>query len=128
MSKLIWDCLNRLNYHASQSNNVFSSKGFCKKQKVVKNTVQQLASRSKIEEFTKTTLSGKLFNLEKTLQQVNYSSNFLCSRKNSGEGEFWNDGFYFVTVSERRDWKSVEPYIANQGKAMAILYQLKLLT
>ena len=42
-------------------------------------------------------------------------------------GEFWSDGFYFATVSERGDWKSVERYVANQGKTMATLYQLKLL-
>jgi len=43
-------------------------------------------------------------------------------------GEFWSDGFYFATVSERGDWKSVERYVANQGKTMATPYQLKLLT
>lgn len=32
-------------------------------------------------------------------------------------GEFWSDGFYFATVSERGDWKAVERYVANQGKS-----------
>ena len=43
-------------------------------------------------------------------------------------GEFWSDGFYFATVSERGDWKTVERYVANQGKARNTPYQLRLLS
>ena len=43
-------------------------------------------------------------------------------------GEFWSDGFYFATVSERGNWKAVERYVANQGKTMETTYQLRLLT
>ena len=31
-------------------------------------------------------------------------------------GEFWSDGFYLATVSERGNWRVVENYVANQGK------------
>jgi putative transposase len=53
---------------------------------------------------------------------------FPLLKKELWGGEFWSDGFYFATVSERGDWKSVERYVANQGKTMATPYQLKLLT
>src|SRR3989344_2411949 len=52
---------------------------------------------------------------------------FPLLKKELWGGEFWSDGFYFATVSERGDWKSVERYVANQGKTMATPYQLKLL-
>ena len=42
-------------------------------------------------------------------------------------GEFWSDGFYFATVSERGNWKVVENYVASQGKTKDIA-QLRLLT
>ena len=43
-------------------------------------------------------------------------------------GEFWSDGFYMATVSERGDWKTVERYVANQGKTNDVPQQLLLLT
>lgn len=33
-------------------------------------------------------------------------------------GEFWSDGFYMATISERGNWQAVERYVANQGKTM----------
>lgn len=42
-------------------------------------------------------------------------------------GEFWSDGFYLATVSERGNWQAVEKYIASQGKTMNELHQLPLL-
>jgi putative transposase len=32
-------------------------------------------------------------------------------------GEFWSDGYYVSTVVEGGDWKVVEKYVKNQGKA-----------
>ena len=49
-------------------------------------------------------------------------------RKELWGGEFWSDGFYFATVSERGDWKAVERYVANQGKTSDVSQQLRLLT
>ncbi len=53
---------------------------------------------------------------------------FPLLKKELWGGEFWPDGFYMATVSERGDWKAVEQYVANQGKTRSTFYQLKLLT
>ena len=55
-------------------------------------------------------------------------SRFPVLKKNLWGGEFWSDGFYFATVSERGNWKAVEQYVANQGKTRSMSYQLRLLT
>ena len=41
-------------------------------------------------------------------------------------GEFWSDGFYLATVSERGNWQQVEKYIISQGKTRNELHQLPL--
>ena len=43
-------------------------------------------------------------------------------------GEFWSDGFYLATVSERGNWQVVERYVASQGKTKDELHQLSLFT
>lgn len=43
-------------------------------------------------------------------------------------GEFWSDGFYISTVGKRGDWKTVERYVAQQGKTTKQPQQLRLLT
>ena len=53
---------------------------------------------------------------------------FPALKKELWGGEFWSDGFYLATVSERGDWKSVERYVANQGKTREHPSQLRLLT
>ena len=53
---------------------------------------------------------------------------FPALRKELWGGQFWSDGFYLATVSERGNWKVVERYVANQGKTMAGPQQLRLLT
>ena len=52
---------------------------------------------------------------------------FPALKKDLWGGEFWSDGFYIATVSERGDWKSVERYVANQGKTRSTTSQLRLL-
>ena len=52
---------------------------------------------------------------------------FPYLKKELWGGEFWSDGFYFATVSERGNWKIVEQYVANQGKTKESA-QLRLLT
>ena len=37
-------------------------------------------------------------------------------RKDLWKGEFWSDGYYIATVSERGNWNQVEAYVRNQGK------------
>lgn len=43
-------------------------------------------------------------------------------------GEFWTDGYYIATVSERGNWDAVRRYVETQGKTMRQPLQLKLLT
>src|SRR5437899_1405961 len=53
---------------------------------------------------------------------------FPALKKELWGGEFWSDGFYMATVSERGDWKTVERYVAEQGKTIDAPQQLRLLT
>jgi len=53
---------------------------------------------------------------------------FPLLKKELWGGEFWSDGFYLATVSERGNWKQVEEYVANQGKTSDEPLQLRLLT
>lgn len=43
-------------------------------------------------------------------------------------GEFWTDGYYVATVSERGNWDVVERYIEKQGKPKEEARQLILFT
>ena len=47
-------------------------------------------------------------------------------RKDLWKGEFWSDGFYLATVSERGNWHTVEKYVAQQGKTRGTTTQLRL--
>lgn len=47
-------------------------------------------------------------------------------RKSLWGGEFWSDGYYLNTVSERGNWATVEKYVANQGKTSEKTAQLTL--
>ncbi|OGL79859.1 transposase [Candidatus Uhrbacteria bacterium RIFCSPLOWO2_01_FULL_47_24] len=53
---------------------------------------------------------------------------FPALKKDLWGGEFWSDGFYLSTVSERGNWKVVEQYVASQGKTMDTPPQLRLFT
>ena len=37
-------------------------------------------------------------------------------RKELWGGEFWSDGYFISTISERGNWQQVEAYVRNQGK------------
>ena len=43
---------------------------------------------------------------------------FPLLKKKLWGGEFWSDGYYVSTVSERGDWRVVERYVKNQGKRL----------
>lgn len=47
-------------------------------------------------------------------------------RKDLWGGEFWSDGYYLNTVSERGNWSVVERYVASQGKTRQTPAQLRL--
>ena len=51
---------------------------------------------------------------------------FPVLKKELWGGEFWSDGFNLATVSERGNWQVVEKYVANQGKTIGEILQLKL--
>ena len=53
---------------------------------------------------------------------------FPALKKDLCGGEFWSDGFYMATVSERGNWKVVEQYVEKQGKTMGESPQLRLFT
>ena len=53
---------------------------------------------------------------------------FPALKKELWGGEFWSDGFYLATVSERGNWQVVEKYVANQGKTKDTPSQLRLFT
>jgi putative transposase len=54
---------------------------------------------------------------------------FPALKKELWGGEFWSDGFYLATISERGNWKAVEQYVANQGKTKPGTFrQFKLFT
>ncbi len=52
---------------------------------------------------------------------------FPALKKDLWGGEFWSDGFYLATVSERGNWHTVERYVAGQGKTSGVPAQLRLL-
>jgi len=41
---------------------------------------------------------------------------FPLLKKDLWGGEFWSDGFYLATISDRGNWRAVERYVAEQGK------------
>lgn len=47
-------------------------------------------------------------------------------RKDLWGGEFWSDGYYLATVSDRGNWQVVKNYVEKQGKTMGKTYQLTL--
>jgi putative transposase len=53
---------------------------------------------------------------------------FPALKKDLWGGEFWSDGFYLATVSERGNWHVVERYVQNQGKTRGMTLQLRLLS
>lgn len=53
---------------------------------------------------------------------------FPALKKDLWGGEFWSDGFYLATISERGNWHVVETYVANQGKTRGTQPQLRLFT
>jgi putative transposase len=52
---------------------------------------------------------------------------FPALKKDLWGGQFWSDGFYMATISERGNWHMVEKYVAEQGKTMGNPDQLRLL-
>jgi len=64
----------------------------------------------------------------KSLTAKHLFKQFPALKQDLWGGEFWSDGFYLTTVSERGNWQAVEKYIASQGKTREELHQLPLFT
>ena len=64
----------------------------------------------------------------KSLTAKHLFKQFPALKQDLWGGEFWSDGFYLATVSERGNWQAVEKYIISQGKTMNELQQLPLFT
>ena len=71
---------------------------------------------------------SQIVGLFKSITAKQLFARFPELRKQLWGGEFWSDGYHLATVSERGNWKTVEQYVANQGKARSTPYQLRLLS
>ncbi len=59
---------------------------------------------------------GQLVRLFKSITARNLFHQFPELKEELWGGEFWTDGYYVGTVSQKNNWKVVEQYIKNQGK------------
>ena len=69
---------------------------------------------------------GDLVRIFKSLTARELFKRFPKLHKELWGGQFWADGYYLGTVSNRGNWKTVEQYIKNQGKTTAEV-QLRIL-
>lgn len=58
---------------------------------------------------------GQFVRLYKSITAKELLRKFPDLKKELWGGEFWTDGYYFATVSERGNWSIVERYVKNQG-------------
>ena len=59
---------------------------------------------------------GDLVRTFKSITAKELFRRFPELRKELWGGQFWADGYYIATISNRGNWKTVEQYIKNQGK------------
>ena len=52
----------------------------------------------------------------KSITTRNLFQRFPELRKDLWGGEFWSDGYFMSTISEKGNWQQVEAYVRNQGK------------
>ena len=107
----------------------------------IKNIAQEIASRYDIDfeqigtdgdhmhllvSFPPKYSGSDIVRIIKSITARELFRQFPALKKDLWGGEFWSDGFYMGTVGERGDWKTVERYVANQGKARSTPPQLRL--
>ena len=69
------------------------------------------------------------FNIMQIVKSISAKQMFKAFpeiRKELWGGEFWSDGYYIATVSERGNWNTVRKYVEQQGKTMKQTPQLTL--
>jgi putative transposase len=59
---------------------------------------------------------GDFVRLYKSITAKQVFLKFPHIKKDLWGGEFWTDGYYAATVSEKGNWNVVERYVKNQGK------------
>ena len=59
---------------------------------------------------------GQFVRLFKSITAKQLFKSFPELKRDLWGGEFWTDGYYVGTVSEKGNWKVVERYVKNQGK------------
>ena len=59
---------------------------------------------------------GQIVRLYKSITARELFSHHPTLKKELWGGEFWSDGYYVATVSERGNWSIVEKYVRNQGQ------------
>jgi len=69
---------------------------------------------------------GEVVRTFKSITAKELFKQFPELRKELWGGEFWSDGYFIATVSEKGNWQQVEQYVRNQGKTGATT-QLRLL-
>ncbi len=69
---------------------------------------------------------GDFVRIFKSITAKELFKRFPDLRKEMWGGQFWSDGYYIATVSDRGNWKTVEQYVKNQGKTTD-LRQLRIL-
>ena len=70
---------------------------------------------------------GDVVRMFKSITAKELFKRFPNIKKELWGGEFWSDGYYLATVSDRGNWEQVERYIENQGKTIQEV-QLKLIS
>jgi putative transposase len=58
---------------------------------------------------------GQFVRLFKSITAKQLFKQFPELKRELWGGEFWTDGYYVGTVSEKGNWKTVEQYVRNQG-------------
>lgn len=61
---------------------------------------------------------GQFVRLFKSITAKQLFKQFPELKRDLWGGEFWTDGYYVGTVSEKGNWKVVEQYVRNQGKKL----------
>ena len=61
---------------------------------------------------------GQFVRLFKSITAKQLFRQFPELKRDLWGGEFWTDGYYVGTVSEKGNWKVVEQYVRNQGKKL----------
>jgi putative transposase len=69
---------------------------------------------------------GRVVGMFKSITARQLFRRFPELRRELWGGEFWSDGYYLATVSDRGNWDAVRRYVEDQGKTTGKNFQLSL--